>query len=160
MGLAKEKPLFAVQTDYEDDGYAWCYEQAELLRQRRFSEVDLTNVVQELEDMGSEKRFALRSSYRVLLHHLLKWEFQPERRSRSWLGTIVRERINVMERLQESPSLKHRLEELVEHAYRLARREAVAETGLSPDTFPTSIPYTLAQLDDPDFLPGPEEPRP
>ena len=83
MGLAKEKPLYETPTDYEDDVYLWLYEQIELLRQKRIQEVDLPNLIEELEDMGSEKLRALESAYRLLLAHLLKWKYQPQKRSTS-----------------------------------------------------------------------------
>ena len=105
MALAKEKPRFEGQTDYEDDFEQWCYEQAELLRQRRFAELDVPNVIEELEDMGKEQRRALSSSYRILIAHLLKWQFQPQLRSRSWEQTIDRERDNIIDREKMNPSL-------------------------------------------------------
>ena len=54
----------------------------------------MQNVAEELEALGNEQASALRSSYRILLLHLLKWRYQPKRRTRSWAGTIVRERVN------------------------------------------------------------------
>jgi hypothetical protein len=153
MSLAKSKPYFASPTDYEDDFYAWSIEQAELLRLRRFSELDLTNLVEEMESMGREQRHALRSSYRVLLVHLLKWQFQQDRRSRSWSATIVRERGNIAEREEDNPSLRSDAKAIVVQAYRTARREAAAETGLDRETFPAECPFSLVELRDPDFLP-------
>nr|WP_245293909.1 DUF29 family protein [Methylobrevis pamukkalensis] len=58
MALAKEKPLFQEPVDYEDDFHLWLFEQAELLRQKRFSEVDLPNLIEEIEDMGRSIRRA------------------------------------------------------------------------------------------------------
>lgn len=63
MPLAKEKPLYARPADIEDDFYAWCYEQAQLLRLRRYAEADLPNIVEELEGMAQNHRSALKSSY-------------------------------------------------------------------------------------------------
>lgn len=153
MSLAKDKPLYAVPTDYEDDFYAWSVEQAELLRLRRFSELDLTNLVEEIESMGREQRHALRSSYRVLLIHLLKWQFQPDRRSRSWSITIVRERGNIAEREEDNPSLKSDAKAIVVQAYRTARADAAAETGLDRATFPAECPYAIDDLRNSEFLP-------
>ena len=153
MSLAKEKPLFSAPTDYEDDFHAWLYEQAELLRLKRFGELDLANIVEELESMGSELRHALESSYRLLIFHLLKWQFQSDQRSRSWQLTIVRERNNIERRENKNPSLRAQAEDIVDSVYRTARREASVETGLPLETFPAACPYTLAQLRDEDFLP-------
>ncbi|HEX8665065.1 MAG TPA: DUF29 domain-containing protein [Beijerinckiaceae bacterium] len=150
-----------VPTGYESDFYLWCYHQAELLRLHRFSAVDLPNLVEELESMGSEQRFKLEASYRLIISHLLKWEYQPQLRSSSWEVTIVRERANVNRREAASPSLRAQAAQLVEAAYPDARREAQTETGLPRSAFPPECPYTLAQLRDPDWMPGlPSEPEP
>ena len=153
MALAKEKPRFEGQTDYEDDFEQWCYEQAELLRQRRFAELDLPNVIEELEDMGKEQRRALSSSYRILIAHLLKWQFQPQLRSRSWEQTIDRERDNIIDREKMNPSLGKDAKRLVEEVYRRAIREAAKETELPRNTFPFDCPYSMEQLRDPDWMP-------
>ena len=153
MALAKQQPLYADPTDYEDDFETWCYEQAELLRQRRFSEIDLPNVIEELESMGSEQRFALTSSYRLVISHLLKWQYQPERRSSSWEITIVRERGNIADRERKNRALRASAASVVEEAYGYAVREAAKETGLGRDTFPAECPYSVDQLRDPDWMP-------
>jgi hypothetical protein len=153
MGLAKEQLLYDPPTDYEDDLDLWLREQIELLRQKRINEVDLPNLIEELEDMGRSHRKALRSSYRLLVAHLLKWSFQPERRSSSWEITIVRERQHIADEEELSPSLKADGGGTVRHVYRTAVKEASVETGLPPETFPPECPWTLEQLRDDDFLP-------
>ncbi|WP_237152306.1 DUF29 domain-containing protein [Oryzibacter oryziterrae] len=153
MGKAKEKPYFAVPTDYEDDTYAWAFEQAELLRQKRFAEMDLPNVIEELESMGKEQLHALTSSYRLLIAHLLKWQYQPEKRSASWQVTISRERDNIEDRLKANPSLKAQIQEIVTIAFGRGLKEAMIETGLPRAAFPAECPYSFAQLRDPDYLP-------
>ena len=153
MALAKEKPLYPNPADIEDDFYGWCYEQAELLRLRRFAEVDLPNVIEELESMGKEQRHALRSSYRLIIAHMLKWQFQPDRRARSWERTIIRERINIHDREKDNKSLANQAGELAGEAYKSAVLMAAKETGLPQGTFPASCPYTLDQLRDPDWRP-------
>ncbi len=154
MAIAKEKPRFQVQTDYEDDFEQWCYEQAELLRQRRFAEVDLPNVIEELEDMGKEQRRALTSSYRVLIAHLLKWQFQPQLRSSSWEVTIDRERDNIVDREKMNPSLGRDTKQIIEAVYRRSVREAAKETELPRNSFPPDCPYTIEQLRDSDWMPA------
>ncbi|MEL6503848.1 MAG: DUF29 domain-containing protein [Pseudomonadota bacterium] len=160
MAVAKKQTLTPPPTGYEEDGFLWHQEQVALLRARRFDELDLENVIVEMEDMGNEKRNALMSSYRVLMMHLLKWEFQPEKRSMSWYSTILRERGNIEDRLQESPSLKTRRHELLARAYKRAAREAAGETNMPRSAFPVTNRYTFEQLDDFDFLPGPAKPDP
>jgi hypothetical protein len=153
MALAKEKPLYAAPTDYEDDFESWSYEQAELLRQRRFAELDIPNLIEEIESMGSEQRFALQSSYRLVIAHLLKWQYQPQLRSTSWEITIGRERDNIAAREEKNHALRENARTLVEDVYRGAVREAAKETGLPRNTFPFDCPYTVDQLRDPEWMP-------
>ena len=141
-------------TLYERDFYLWCYRQAELLRLRRFAEADLPNIVEELESMGRSDRRALESSYRLLISHLLKWEFQPQLRTPSREITIARERTHIEQLEQQSPSLERQAAAIVEGVYRRARKEAEIETGLPRSTFPPQIPYTLDELRDDDWMPA------
>lgn len=138
---------------YDDDFYGWCLEQAALVRAGRLGELDRENVAEELESLGNEQPHSLRSHYLVLLLHLLKWRFQPKRRTRSWAGTIVRERGNAVERLAGNRGLEQHKRRLFVEAYRRARIEAVAETGLSPATFPPECPFTFDQALDDEFWP-------
>ena len=138
---------------YERDFYTWALRQAELVREHRFAELDLENVAEELESLGKEQAHKLQSSFRVLLLHLLKWRHQPPRRSRSWRGSIVRERTNVEEILEGNPGLKPRCAALFAAAYRGARKEAAAETGLPIATFPEVSPFTMSEALDEAFWP-------
>lgn len=156
MAKQLERDAPAGEPLYERDFYTWCMEQARLIQERRFAELDVANVVEELESLGKEQAHALRSSYRVLLMHLLKWRFQPERRTGSWASTIIRERANAVERLQENPGLKPRQSQLVREAYTVARRAAAAETGMPLSTFPETCPFTIAKALDEDWWPEPE----
>jgi len=153
MAQAKEKPLFPRPVDIEDDFGAWSYQQAELLRQRRFAEADFANIIEELESMGREQRLALTSSYRLLISHLLKWQFQPAHRSRSWAVTITRERANIEEREAINPSLAAEVKRIVDDVYPKAVREAIRDTDLPRSDFPAECPYSLAFLRDHDAMP-------
>lgn len=154
MGYAKQKPLYDPASDYEADFYLWSYEQAELLRQRRFSELDLPNIIEEIESLGRSDKRALTSAYRVLIRHLLKWHYQPETRSVSWQVTIRAQRTEIETLEDESPSLAAKAGEIVSRAYAKARSEAAEETLLPLATFPESCGYLLAQLRAFDWLPG------
>jgi hypothetical protein len=145
---------------YERDYYSWALEQAALLRARRFTELDLENLAEEVEDLGRSEAKELQSRYETLLAHLLKWEFQPEHRSHSWAGTIRRERGKIVEHLADNPGLKPRRTELFGKAFRSAREDAAIETNLPVDRFPTTCPYTLEQAMDDAFWPGPDRPQP
>jgi hypothetical protein len=154
MGYAKQKPLYDPASDYEADFYLWSYEQAELLRQGRFSELDLPNIIEEIESLGRSDKRALTSAYRVLIRHLLKWQYQPQKRSVSWQVTIRAQRTEIETLEDESPSLAAKAGEIVSRTYAKARSEAAEETFLPLTTFPESCGYLLAQLRDFDWLPG------
>lgn len=131
---------------YDQDFYSWALRQAELLRAGRYGELDIPNIAEELETLGREQFNALVSALRVLTMHMLKWDYQPEKRSRSWIVTIVVQRNEFADCLADNPGLKPRLDEALERAYRRARIEASAETGLDLNQFPPTCPYDLATL--------------
>ena len=103
--------------------------------------------------MGKSEKRALLSRFTVLLAHLLKWQFQPAKRSRSWKNTILTQRIDIHELLEESPSLRHDLAEKLGTAYEKAKLSAEIETGIEARHFPVACPFTLGQLLDNDFFP-------
>lgn len=138
---------------YEDDVYGWSLRQAELLRAGHYDDVDVDNVAEEIESLGRSQAASLESCYRLIAAHLLKVMFQPERFTRSWQITIVRERLNAQSCLKASPSLKPRRTEIFADAYRQARKLAIAETGLPSQTFPADPPFTLDELSDECHMP-------
>jgi hypothetical protein len=154
MLKAKDKKLFDPPTDYEDDVYSWSFEQAELMRQRRFGELDLPNVIEELESLGNEQIHALESQYQRLMLHLLKWQFQPERRSSSWDISITDARSQIARRERRNHALRKQAGAIAREVYPTARKLATKETGLPLATFPIECPYDLDQLRDEDWLPG------
>lgn len=131
---------------YEEDFYGWALEQAALLREGRLSELDAANLAEELGDLGRAEFNSLVSVLRVLTMHLLKWDHQPDKRSRSWALTIASQRLELADLLKDSPSLKPRFGEALERAYCRARLEASRETGLEPSVFPETCPYDLAAI--------------
>lgn len=139
---------------YNTDFYAWTQQQALLLQSGQWNDIDVPNLVEEIASLGKQQRREMRSRLAVLLAHLLKWEYQPEKRSRSWLATIRVQRRDLLEWLQESPSLKPYLEEAVQSAYVNARDLAMGETELPENTFPDAVTYSWAQIIDTQFFPG------
>jgi Domain of unknown function DUF29 len=137
---------------YETDFSAWLQQQAEALRAKDWPALDVDNLIEELETLGRSEQHALWSHLRILLMHLLKWRYQPERRTRSWQGSITRARQQVARRLQQ-PSLRRELPEFIIEAHRDARRLAADETGLPLSRFPESCEWTEAELQNLDFLP-------
>jgi len=138
---------------YDLDFAAWAEQNAELLRAGRFSEVDLENVAEEIGDLAKRERHALRRRLARLIQHLLKWQFQPDRRSTSWQITIVEQRDAIALILEESPSLKPVFADQAREAYAAAARLAAVEMRRDVKSLPSSSPYTPAQLLDLDFLP-------
>ncbi len=132
-------------TLYERDFYAWANEQASLLRAGRLSAADIANIAEEIESMGRGEKRELVSRLTVLLLHLLKWRFQPERRGVSWELSMANARDDLTDHLADNPSLKPLLPEAMATAYRRARRNAALETDLPETTFPADCPWTFDQ---------------
>ncbi|MCK5898468.1 MAG: DUF29 domain-containing protein [Methylococcales bacterium] len=137
----------------KSDFYAWTQQQLSLLRTRQFHKLDLENLIEEVESMGNSELRELESQLTILLMHLLKWQYQPVFQTRSWLLTIKEQRRRILKRLQQSPSLKAKLENIITDAYELARGDAMDETGLVESTFPLNCPWTYVQMVDSAFWP-------
>ena len=131
---------------YEQDFGLWAEQMANLLASGRFSELDIENLVEEVRDLSKRERDRLLSSLRLIMHHLLKWDYQPQRRSHSWLGTIQRERANITLYLDDSPSLKRYYEEVFPQCYQNAREMASDETGLKLSIFPLLCPFNQTEI--------------
>ena len=131
----------AGRTRYEDDLYTWVQEQVALLRARRFDEVDVELVAEELEDVSKREYSRLYSCLRVLLMHMSRWDQQPEHRTPSWIYAIREQRRRFDRILEQNPGLKSRIVEARDGAYPDARDWASNETHLDPDEFPSTCPY-------------------
>jgi hypothetical protein len=149
-----QTPGVLTQNLYETDFYAWIQEQTKLLKHQQWSQLDLPNLIEEIESLGKQQRAELRNRLKVLIGHLLKWQYQPERRSRSWLMTIRVQRRDTQELLEENPSLKPYLEEALQKIYESGRDLAVGETNLPLKTFPENCSYTLEEIFRDGFYPG------
>jgi Domain of unknown function DUF29 len=138
---------------YEEDLYAWSAEQARLLREGRFAEIDAENIAEEIESLGRSDRRELQNRLAVLLAHLLKWQFQPQARSKSWRATIREQRRRIVQLTEESGSLKAKLPEIAPKAYAEAREVAVDETDLPIESFPEELPFPIEKVTAADFWP-------
>jgi DNA-binding transcriptional regulator YdaS (Cro superfamily) len=138
---------------YDHDYHGWLERQAALLAERRFNELDLDNLIDEIQALARSEKREIENRLNVLLLHLLKWVHQPAQRSGGWASTIIEQRARLLKRLQESPSLRGYPAEALDEEYAIAREKAAAETGLRAATFPKTCPYTIDQVLDPDFLP-------
>lgn len=139
---------------YDGDFHAWALRNARLLRDGRLGELDVEHIAEELESMGASERRELLSCLQVLLVHLLKYRYQPERRSKSWLLTIIHQRTAIERLLEQSPSLRTLLvADTLANVYGKAVRETVIETDLDRSVFPIDCPYRLEEILDDDWLP-------
>ena len=131
---------------YDEDLHAWALWQAEMIRRKRFDELDLANLSDEVEDVARRERRELVSRLSLVIQHLLKWDHQPERRSASWARTLREQRTQVEDILNESPSLRSHLEEVFDVAFRQGRVAALNETGLPDEAITERNPYGWVDL--------------
>ena len=115
---------------YETDFYAWTLEQSQLLQKGDFNDLDITNLVEEIESLGKQQRQELRNRLGILIGHCLKWDYQPEKRNKSWKITIRSQRREVVQLLKENPSLKPYLAEAIVYAHEVGLDLVVKETPL------------------------------
>ena len=130
---------------YAEDETAWLDRMAGLVRRRRLTDLDLDHLAEYLSDMARRDRRELRSRLVVLMVHRLKWESQPDRRSRSWRATIITQRQELAD-LAGSGVLRDHAEAVLAEAYANAIERAAAETGRAAAAFPAKCPYTLEGL--------------
>jgi hypothetical protein len=131
---------------YEEDFAAWAQAQADLLRERRFEELDVENLVDEVESVGRSQFSALDSALELILFHMMKWDYQTERQGRSWRDTINEQRRQVIKLLQQNPSLKSRLTEAVESAYGGVPDKVDRVTGVPAHRLPATCPYSWDEI--------------
>lgn len=130
---------------YLDDETAWLDAMSALAHEGRVDELDLPNLAEFLHDMGRRDRREVDSRIIVLLIHLLKWEHQPRKRSRSWRDTVAEQR-QMLSREAGRGVLRNHGEAKVAELYPLAVERAAIQTGLPVSGFPTECPYTFGQL--------------
>jgi len=140
-------------TTYEKDIVAWATEQAYLLRSGQLSAIDIEHIAEEIEDVGKSEQRELASRMAILLSHLLKWQYQPERQSSSWQRTIKEQRKAINRRLKKTPSLKVSVNDLewLEDAWGDAISITINETGMS--NFPESCPWLTEDILSENWLP-------
>jgi hypothetical protein len=133
---------------YDEDLVAWAREQARHLREGRFELLDIEHLAEEIEDVGRSEQRELANRMAVLLAHLLKWRYQPERRGVSWQVTLSGQRERLRRRLEKTPSLKATLSDpdWWADAWLDARIEAARETGVEIQRFPAACPWTVEQI--------------
>ncbi len=138
---------------YEQDYYLWLEKTVQLLKNGQLSALDIENLIEEIQDMGISQKNALESNLIVLVMHLLKWKYQPQKQTGSWRRSIREHRRRILKAFRNSPSLKRYFEEIFDEAYQEARLQASDETGLSLETFPLDCPFTKEEILNTDYLP-------
>jgi hypothetical protein len=141
------------QALYEQDFYLWIEKAAALLQEGNLEELDLENLIEEIECMGRSEKRSISSNLEVILMLLLKYKYQPDKRSNSWRYTIIEHRRRISKELRESPSLKKYFLDIFADEYDGSRKLAAAETGINIENFPIDAPFTPDQALDEDFLP-------
>ena len=138
---------------HEKDVYGWAVHTVQLLRDKKMDEVDYDGIIEELEEMGISNKHAFKNRLAQLIFHLLKWQFQPDFRGRSWSGSIEEQRIRLSDLLESNPSFKHEIEESMKKAYKLSLSLVRKETPLDLKSLPAKCPYTFEQIMDEEFYP-------
>jgi hypothetical protein len=137
---------------YERDYYTWALKQAHALKEHRAEVLDWENLAEEVEDLARRERRELLNRLKVLLAHLLKWQFQPSRRSRSWEATIAVQRTEIRRHLRDNPGLKPSIPAILADAYETARIEISIRLAKRPE-LPQSCPWSFEQIMDEGFRP-------
>ncbi len=138
---------------YDRDFHQWTQAMAEALRSRDWTGVDVENLIEEVESLGRQQRQELRNRLGILLGHLLKWQYQPMLRSKSWRLTLREQRAQIRFLLKDNPSLKPYLEEAIDEGYTLGQLLVAKETPLEIEDLPEVCPYGLDDTIDDAFFP-------
>ncbi|MBX9678286.1 MAG: DUF29 domain-containing protein [Gemmataceae bacterium] len=127
---------------YEADETAWLDRMAKLVAERRFNEMDSSNLAEFLTDMAKRDRREVFSRLVVLLSHLLKWSHHEDHRSSSWRATIRTQRLELRQFFESASLLRHAAAELAK-AYAEARIAAAEELDTDVNAFPSESPWTV-----------------
>jgi hypothetical protein len=141
---------------YQDDFVLWAERQAATLRARRFDELDLENLIEEVEDLGRRERDMVESHVETILEHLLKLAlFHADRPRRGWLVTVDRQRAKLARKL--TTTLRNHLEAELPALYAGVRRPVARQLendAVALDALPPTCPYSLDQVLDLDWYPA------
>jgi hypothetical protein len=143
---------------YDRDFYEWIQQNVDLLRRGCAKQSDLAHIAEEIEDVSKRDQRAVTSRLEVLVMHLLKWKYQPEKRyshsgKSSWLETIAEQRQRLAKLFEKSPSLKRVAASELSDAYLYAVQAASRQTLIPLSQLPTECPFTLDEVVDEGFLP-------
>jgi hypothetical protein len=124
------------------------------MKRGNLNALDLANLIEEIQSLRKQQKQELRNRLGVLIGHLLKWQYQPNFRSKSWRVTIRGQRRRIKEHILENPSLKSYLHQAIAEAFPDGIDLVLKETPLEEKDLPSNCPYTFEQLFDPLFPEG------
>ncbi len=143
---------------YDHDYYAWIQDQVRALRARRIEDLDWENVAEEIEDLGKSERRGIKSQMARLVEHLLKLKYARgilrRYNAKGWQLSVKGARTAIRHLLDESPSLRPQLAEMLIQAYEIGRIDAQREARVPDSAIPESSPWTVEQVMDDNFVPS------
>jgi hypothetical protein len=140
-------------TLYDRDFHQWTQVMADAIRSGDWADLDTENLAEELESLGRQQRQELRNRLGILLGHLLKWQLQPQHRSKSCRLTLREQRLQIRFLLKDNSSRKPYLAEAIEEGYALGLLLVAKETPLEIEDLPEVCPYSLEEAIDDTFFP-------
>jgi hypothetical protein len=154
MTVAKVRPETLV--GYDEDVLLWSQQQARLLREGRFNELDIEHLADEIEDVGKSEKREVARRCAVLFAHLLKWKLQPSIRSNSWRTTIRLQRERVALAVKGTPSLKAVMRDADwrKDVWIDGRAQAQKDMRANSDALPDQPPWSVEDALNPDFWPN------
>ena len=142
-------------TLYQKDYNLWVETTVRQIQAGHFEAVDWDNLIEEVADLSRRQRDKLKSLLTRLFEHLLKltyWETKRDYNAHHWQGEIVNFRCQIQDLLEDSPSLKPYMTEILQKCYQNARKITIAKTGLPAATFPDVPIATVEQVLDDNWL--------
>ncbi|MEA5532664.1 DUF29 domain-containing protein [Crocosphaera sp. XPORK-15E] len=143
--------LTNLKTLYKVDDVQWLKDTIKLLKERQFEALDLDNLIEELEDLGSEKRNAVISLLEQVIRHLLLleyWTIERQQNLGHWESEIISFRTQLRRKL--TTNLRNYLKEELSSIYQDGLLFVQRKTSFKVN-FPETCPYSLEQLLDIDY---------
>ena len=140
---------------YATDFHLWAKETAQLLRERRYEDIDLEALIEEVEGLARADEHAIESQMERLIEHLLKLGYASGRlledNERGWKLSVVNDRLKIAQRMKRVPSLQPYPEIILRDAYEVGRNEAGRAVDL--ELLPVECPWSATELLGTDFFP-------
>ena len=138
---------------YDTDFFEWANVKAQLLREGKFDQIDVSHLIEETEDLGKDEFWALEGNIQIVLMHLLQWQFQAVKKTASWQPSLKKDRRAVAKLFRGNPSFLPKLQAVINKEYPAAMENAVFETGLPEQSFPADCPYSSQSVINESWLP-------